>query len=815
MKFYRRLLTAFAGWLILGAPFADAQTASTPSKDETIVLSPFMVKTAQDTGYAAPDTLAGTRMRSNLKDIGAPITELTRTMLDDLGASNINDLAAFLPSVALDYDVQNDLAQNSAFWDQTYRIRGLTTDTKARNYFNTLVPSDAYNLTRITLSRGANSILFGAANPAGIFNVATHEALLARDAYELQTRVDEYGTERTAFDANKVLLPKTLAMRVLLLNDKTEQWPRPLNYKDQRRIYTALAVKPFTGMAINANIENYNYSRSAPSQVIPLDRVNLWIKNGRPTRASNTVISANPAGIVNAIGANQVMGLLGSLPLGGDPAPVIVQNLLRYPVSTNSPAGVNNSLAYSLPNDFFGGDWPNFSGNDRIDASHGWVGDFTVEQRVIRNLYLQVAFHGENMTRNLTQAVNDWNLFADASTTLQDGVTPNPNVGRYFIGGSNTYWNLFFNKSRQFRATLSYEIDLTGRNKWLGQHQFAALYQIDDEIDQRERTTLRNVAPLPGFNSNILNANNQITTYIYLNPDGSYQGPSRDPRTWAETFSRNGVTARYVRSTAGTNQLTELKSALAVMQNRWWNDRIVTTAGLRNDRQDLWDADRAIWPADPVTGEFISHTRYGRKFNPLGSGVQDTTYSVGAAWHVLRRWGGVDYLSLVYNKSDNFAPSGGARGLQDELIGPSKGKTEDVGVKTGLYGGRVNVSLSAFHSGQFGAAIGQSAWAGLNPIWDALNMSSKDLDSKMTDTQDQAAKGYEAEVTLQPTRGWNIVVFASKNENRISNKWPSTKAYLNRNLPFLQDPAVSSQVTTNGQTVATLLNNYLNTYNLV
>ena len=103
-------------------------------------------------------------------------------------------------------------------------------------------------------------------------------------------------------------------------------------------------------------------------------------------------------------------------------------------------------------------------------------------------------------------------------------------------------------------------------------------------------------AVLLGFHRRWITSKSMVSPNIYLNPDGSYRGPSRDPRTWAETFSRNGVTARYVRSTAGTNQLTELKSALAVMQNRWWNDRIVTTAGLRNDRQDLWDANRAIWP---------------------------------------------------------------------------------------------------------------------------------------------------------------------------------------------------------------------------
>lgn len=792
-----------------------ARTDEAASRDEPVQLSPFQV-TSQgiDAGYQPADTLAGTRLRTNLKDLGAPITEVSAKMLEDLGVSNINGIAEFLPSVERETSQSFDFAQNSQFYDQTFRIRGLFTDNKARNYFNSLVPSDAYNTTRVTLSRGANSILFGAANPAGIFNVATKDATLARNTYELQFRTDEYGTERTAIDANLLLVPKKLATRVVLLNDHTEAWSRPLNYKDQHRAYLAATFRPSTRTTFSANFEVFKYERSAPSPLIPFDRVNLWLQNGRPTRASNTVIATNPAGLVNIVGANQVMAALGSLPVGGDAAPVIVQNALRYPVSTNRPLGVNNSLAYSLPENFFGGEWPNFSGNDRIDASRGWVGDFTVEHRLLGNLYFQGVFHAEKMKRDLAMLLNDWNLFADASTTLQDGVTPNPNVGRYFIGGGNPYWNAFDYRRRHYRATLSYALDLTKRSEWFGSHQFAALYQIEQNANEILRTTLRNTTPLPGFNPAITNANNQLTTYIYLNPDGSYRGPSRDPRTWAETFSRHGVTARYFRSTAPTNEEIRLRSVLAVMQNHWWKRRLVTTAGLRNDRQDLDDANRAQWPTNPATGEFVLPAAYARVANPLGSGLQDNTYSLGATWHVLQEWRRVDHLSLTFNRSNNFQPASGARGFVNEFIGPSRGQTEDFGVKAGLLGGRVSVSLSRFRSGQFGAQVGNFALKQLNPVWQALNQLDKVIDDKVVDTQDVAAKGYEAQIALQPLPQWSVAIFASKNDNRLSNLYPSSKEYLKRNLSILQAPAVWNSVTGTGQTVAQQVNTVLNNFAL-
>ena len=48
--------------------------AAGSTKSETITLSPFEVSTTQDTGYAGQDTLSGSRLRTNLRDVAAAIT---------------------------------------------------------------------------------------------------------------------------------------------------------------------------------------------------------------------------------------------------------------------------------------------------------------------------------------------------------------------------------------------------------------------------------------------------------------------------------------------------------------------------------------------------------------------------------------------------------------------------------------------------------------------------------------------------------------------------------------------------------------------
>src|SRR5258708_2513709 len=73
-------------WAQTPAPQTDATTKADagaakkvpvePAKkdEEKVELSPFVVTTAKDSGYFAANTLAGSRMKTNLADLGAAIS---------------------------------------------------------------------------------------------------------------------------------------------------------------------------------------------------------------------------------------------------------------------------------------------------------------------------------------------------------------------------------------------------------------------------------------------------------------------------------------------------------------------------------------------------------------------------------------------------------------------------------------------------------------------------------------------------------------------------------------------------------------------
>src|SRR5262245_39310398 len=96
-----RLLCA---WVILLSRLA-AQRAPEPSPTnataadaksaETVQMSPFEVQTSQDTGYAAQNTISGSRLNTSLADTPAAISVFTAEFIQDIGATDVIDLVQY------------------------------------------------------------------------------------------------------------------------------------------------------------------------------------------------------------------------------------------------------------------------------------------------------------------------------------------------------------------------------------------------------------------------------------------------------------------------------------------------------------------------------------------------------------------------------------------------------------------------------------------------------------------------------------------------------------------------------------------------
>ena len=84
------------GWFmipLLTIAFAPAY-GQDGEEGEIMVLSPFSIVEDTDEGYLGRETLAGTRVKADVRDLGASITLLTDEFMDDIAA---NDLMEILP----------------------------------------------------------------------------------------------------------------------------------------------------------------------------------------------------------------------------------------------------------------------------------------------------------------------------------------------------------------------------------------------------------------------------------------------------------------------------------------------------------------------------------------------------------------------------------------------------------------------------------------------------------------------------------------------------------------------------------------------
>ncbi len=285
-----------------GTAFAQTtdEQSSANEDEEVITLSVFNVDASQDQGYFAQNTLAGSRMRTNVADLASSITVITAQQLEDTASTDINDVfryeantegsATYTPSIQ---SLRNDgvvdvnagythggdgIGQTNA---TANRIRGLGTPSSAQNFYPTIsqVPFDAYNVQSIEISRGPNSMLFGMGSPAGIVNQSTAQAVLNKDTYSAAFRFDDRGSFRASATFNKAIWEDKLAIYGAALIDN-KAFVRKPSYDDTTRFYGALTFRPFQKTVIRASVESYDNDNSRPNTLTPRDSVTEWRTGG-------------------------------------------------------------------------------------------------------------------------------------------------------------------------------------------------------------------------------------------------------------------------------------------------------------------------------------------------------------------------------------------------------------------------------------------------------------------------------------------------------------------------------------------------------
>ncbi|MES2695219.1 MAG: TonB-dependent receptor plug domain-containing protein [Verrucomicrobiota bacterium] len=361
----------------------DKKPAPVVTEGETIELSPFLVQVNTDQGYYASQTLAGGRLRQDIKDIGTSIQVVTKEFLDDLSVTGIEDLLQYTTGTEVGGITGNFMgaADNAGGEtstgesrrnpDGTSRVRGLAAPDRSRNFFKTDIAFDSYNTDRIDINRGANSFLFGLGSPAGLINNGLIKARF-RDTNEISTRIGSGGKNpsyRGSFNLNRVLIKDKVAVFGAVLMDRTQYRQEP-TYKDDDRQYATITFRPFKNAdtVITAHVENGRIRGTAPDVLLPQSNLGTFINDPANARVS-----------INAYGNLQRFAHVEG-PTQAQWNALSAEEKLKYRVrETPNASSLSNANwgngAYGLVFDGTNGKLPAFAYTDQYRAADYIAGD--------------------------------------------------------------------------------------------------------------------------------------------------------------------------------------------------------------------------------------------------------------------------------------------------------------------------------------------------------------------------------------------------------------------------------------------------------
>ncbi len=276
---------ALAGLLTSGL-YLQAQ-----DDDEVIELSPFAVTAKDDIGYRATTTLAGSRVRSNIADLGASIAVITEEFMQDTGATDGESLLQFVGNMEVggvlgnfsNSNGNNGTVESRVNPQRGQRVRGLVSANLTRDYFQTDIPFDSYNTSRVVVNRGPNSILFGLGSPGGVINNSLKRAFIGQDTTEVEFRFDHRGSMRGSFDIARTLVDDRLAIRLAGLREEQKYKQDPA-FTDDTRMYLAWEATIFKNensnwlgrTSVRGSYERGKIDSNPPDVIPPTDLFSSW-----------------------------------------------------------------------------------------------------------------------------------------------------------------------------------------------------------------------------------------------------------------------------------------------------------------------------------------------------------------------------------------------------------------------------------------------------------------------------------------------------------------------------------------------------------
>lgn len=765
--------------LPLASQSSPVPSATVAPSEESIQLNPFVIEASAETGWVATDTLSGSRMKTQVKDLAQPLEIMTMDFMQDLGVNSFEQALIYSTNI----EGRNDLTSGDGLGFGVFqprnntRVRGLQGATLSRNFFEAGMPTDNYNLDRITIARGPNSILFGLGSPSGIVDVSLQRANLQKRSAKVEFQADSEESLRSSINLNQPLIPGKLALRIAALSEEAVTDAKP-NLDRQDRYYGAITAQPFRGTTLSVHGEKVNRMSNRAPRILPVDAYSLWLNaatvpgsrytTAKPlfdNRLTGAVNPANTASTTNVTltnvstlnpiftrqGAPPVV-LFGAGALNGNVQSWNNAVAVREPqnqLAAFNPLNSFDRFSFNTENGIIPYDVNTF-GTSRAQRLTSDLFNVFWEQKIADNLFLEVAYNKEDLDERTADSGFGANTIqVDANQYLPGTTTPNPNVGRYYLQGRAT-GSEFWENREDWRVTLSYEFDFSRKFdhrvlKWLGRHRLAGLVSRS-ESTRRGHQLQRGIldaapvitgATLPtgsvgattgtGTSGWATNGNRDFHTRFYLGgPEGdaTYHPFGDLFGNWTlKDANGNPMTAYLFSSPYTTSQGWEL-----VRTGSGPEGSLVQADTKMFALQSYFLRDRLVvlygYREDEGKSATIDPIYQVRDFSGLYPSAAVARFGPYAAPQtgITRTFGAVGHLtpwaSLTYNRSDTFQLNIGRFDPFGNEYPGATGDSEDIGIALGLFDRKLVVRASYFNNSAGPTRAGNQGFN--DPIRDQL-----------------------------------------------------------------------------------------------
>jgi outer membrane receptor protein involved in Fe transport len=304
----------------------DAKEAESDEDEMVFLMDDFVVSAEDDQGYYSANTLAGTRTNELTKNIPMTISTVNKELIEDFGMQTLADMGNYVPSIE---------SEGSAYNNSEIRFRGFLARNSLFEFMPRYSPLDYYIVERADIIRGANSLIYGQADPGGKVNIISKVANLSKNQTRVGIEMGDHKFIKTNLDTN-IVLNDQAAVR-FMATDSYKEFTQDHRFQE------------YTGLALEASYAPTNNTR-----------FRFHIDGGKAKRSlisSTFTMQGGPTGLPRGIVADPKLANL----IEDD----FLEYLVNYndgtlrannPTLTNDPSPINGQGGPLLPDYITGRD---------------------------------------------------------------------------------------------------------------------------------------------------------------------------------------------------------------------------------------------------------------------------------------------------------------------------------------------------------------------------------------------------------------------------------------------------------------------------